>query len=166
VLGSAAAALLLRFYQAAAIAAKLAAAAAALPPLRCRCLRRCHAATAVNPALLPSCRRRRQAGRRLQGAAATLPPMPLPLFHCHRRHHFCCHCRQCIQLIVDCCLCPHHHCHPGVFIPTAAARGGRTVAAAAMPDVVALPTCCPPLPPPPQRRLTRRGRRHWPTPRG
>ncbi len=54
----------------------------------------------------------------------------------------------------------------GVFIATAAARGGKTAAAAAMPNVVALPTRCPPLPPPPRRCLTCRGRCRRPTPRG
>ena len=85
-LGSAAAARAI--CQAAATAAKLAAAAAAkLPQPRCRCLHRCRAAAAYTIAALPpsppprSCQagcRRRQAGRRLQGAAAALPPPPLP----------------------------------------------------------------------------------------
>ncbi len=32
-------------------------------------------------------------------------------FYRHRCCHFRCCCRQCIQLIVDCCLCPRHRCH-------------------------------------------------------
>jgi hypothetical protein len=48
------------------------------PPPRYRCLHRRRAAAALNPALLPSCRRCRQAGCRLRGAAAALPPLPSP----------------------------------------------------------------------------------------
>jgi hypothetical protein len=67
-------------------------------------------------------------------------------FHCHRRRHFCCRCRQCIQLIdkiIVVCV-PAIAVTTGVFIATATARSGRMAAAAAMPDAVALPTRCPP----------------------
>ena len=52
-------------------------ASAALPLRRCHCLHHCRAAAATNTVLLPSCRRRHQAGRRPLAAAA-LPLLPLP----------------------------------------------------------------------------------------
>ena len=77
-------------------------------------------------------------------------------FHRHRcccyRCHFCCHCCRCFLLIVD-CVCPFIAVDTGVFIPTAAERGGRTAVAAtaaAMPAGVALSTPCLLLLPPPR----------------
>jgi hypothetical protein len=60
--------------------------------------------------------------RQAAAAATKLTTVSEVLLPCFRRHRslcfhryprlrFRCCCRRCIQLIVDCCLCPHHRCH-------------------------------------------------------
>jgi hypothetical protein len=121
-------------------AAAYAAAVLPLPPTP----RSCQAATtaaklAAASEVLPPCFRRR---RRLR-------------FHHHRRRHFRRRCHQCIQLMVDCCLCPRHRCHRrclhchrgGAWWQNSGCRGHarRRCAANALPTitaVAALPESC------------------------
>ena len=76
-------------------------------------------------------------------------------FHRHRRCRFRRRCRRCIQLIVDCCLCPRHRCHRrclhhhpgGAWRQNGGCRGHarRRRVADAMPAVAAaaaLPASC------------------------
>ena len=83
------------------------------PPLPLRC-HRCIATAYAAAATLRS-RQAAAAAAKLAAASNVLPPRfrrhRRRRFHRHRRR---CHrrrCRRCIQLIVDCCLCPRHRCH-------------------------------------------------------
>jgi hypothetical protein len=74
-----------------------------------------YAAAALPP--LPTLRSRQAAAAaaKLVAASEVLPPRfrrrHRLRFHRHRRRRFRHRCSQCIQLIVDCCLCPCHRCH-------------------------------------------------------